>query len=752
MGLTETNSPTSPAGGKQTHRSGGVVRRLQRFMAGAAGALAPIALGMFIAWGLNGSAVVERLRHIVFDQYQRWQPREWHADLPVRVIDIDDESLARLGQWPWPRARIAELTSRLAGQGAAAIGFDILFAEEDRLSPRALLRMLPEGPERSAFQKGLADKGILDADPLRDAFAAAPVIAAIVLNHGAWPDAVRPKSNFVILGDNPAPALAYFSGAVPPLAPLREAAPGLGVIQYLPDQDLIVRRVPMAFAGASRNSPHLMPGFAAESLRLALRADNPVIKSTNASGEVSFGTGPAVVAMKIGNFEIPLENDGSLRVHFAGTKTGRTIPAWRVLDGSAPQSEIAQRIVLIGSSAASLIDLRSTPLETRVAGVDIHAEAIEHIVMGSRLARPDWIAGAEALAILILGVLIVLIARKARPLIAAVSAAIFIGGGALASWLLFSRAELLADPLIPGASLLGAYMAATVGVYRRSERERRHVREAFSRYLAPALVERIAADPGKLSLGGETREVSILFSDVRDFTTRSEMLDAAGVVRFLNAVHTPFTAKVLDNRGTIDKYIGDGLMAFWNAPLETPGHANHACRAALAMLEAVPVIDATLKREAEAAGKSHVPLRVGVGVNTGEVFVGNLGSEQRFDYSIVGDPVNVAARIESATKDFGVPILVSKETRDAASEFLFVDLGVAGLKGKTSETSLFALHGERSKAGAGFSEFELLHNAALAAAGEKRGDALHLIERAAAHEHGQRYAPFYKRLTDKFSG
>jgi len=557
--------------------------RLRAWLGAGAGALLPLALGVFIAWGLSGTALVERLRHIVFDQYQRVQPRAWHQDLPVRVIDIDDESLARLGQWPWPRSRIAELTGKLADAGAAAIGFDILFAEEDRLSPRALLHMLPEGSEREAFQKGLAARGVLDADPLRDAFAAAPVVAALVLNHGQWPDGLHPKSNFVVLGDNPAPALAYFSGAFPPLPALRDAARGLGVIQYLPDQDLVVRRVPLVFAGASRNSPHLMPGFAAENLRLALRADNPLIKSTNASGEVRFGGAAAVVAMKIGDFEIPLESDSSLRVHFAGTQPGRTIPAWKVLAGETQRAELEGRILLIGSSAAGLIDLRSTPLETRVAGVDIHAEAIEHIAMGAKLSRPDWMAGAEAVAIVILGVLIVLVSRKARPLFAAGFAALLIAGGAYGSWLLFSRAELLADPLIPGASLLGAYLAATVGVYRRSERERRFVRSAFSRYLSPALVERIAANPGQLALGGETRHVSILFSDVRDFTTRSETLDAAGVVRFLNAVHTPFTACVLEQRGTIDKYIGDGLMAFWNAPLDVPGHANHACRAALAM-------------------------------------------------------------------------------------------------------------------------------------------------------------------------
>jgi adenylate cyclase len=711
-----------------------------------AGVAIPLLLGVFVAWGLNGTAAVERLRHIVFDQYQRWQPRAWHADLPVRVIDIDDASLARLGQWPWPRSRLAELTNRLATSGAAAIGYDILFAEEDRLSPRALLRMLPEGPDRQALEKGLASRGALDADPLRDAFAAAPVIAALVLNHEQWPAGLRPKVNFVTLGDSPIGALAQFSGAVPPLPALREAARGLGVIQYLPDQDLVVRRVPMVFAGGRAGERQMFPGFAAENLRLALRSDTPIIKSTNASGEWGAGGRTAVVAMKVGNFEIPLESDGSLRVHFAGSQSGRTIPAWRVLDGSAPRNEIEGRIVLIGSSAASLIDLRSTPLETRVAGVDIHAEAIEHIAMGARLARPDWMPGAEALAILLLGVVIVLIARGFRPLLSAALAGAIIAGGAMASWLLFSRAELLVDPLIPGVSLLTAWLAATIGVYRRTEREKRFVRSAFSRYLAPALVERIADNPDQLTLGGETRDVSILFCDIRDFTTRSETLNAAGVVRFLNAVHTPFTARVLDNRGTIDKYIGDGLMAFWNAPLDVPGHANWACRAALAMAQAVPEIDRKLRAEAEAEKRPYMPLRIGVGVNTGEVFVGNLGSDLRFDYSIVGDPVNVAARIESATKEFAVPVLVSKDTRDAADEFLFVDLGATGLKGKTRDTSVFALHGPRANADPAFGEFTGLHDAAMAAVGRRDVDALERIALARAHPLSTPYGAFYDRL------
>ncbi len=710
--------------------------------------LIPIALGMLLALALSNSALVERIRYIVFDQYQRWQPREWHKDLPVRVVDIDEESLAKVGQWPWPRARLAELTRKLTENGAAVVAFDVILAEEERLSQRAILSQLPPSPERNALAEALRLKGELDTDPLRDALAATNSVLAVVLTQQALPPDAKMKTQFVLAGDDPVPALRQFSGLVQPLPALREATSGLGAIQYVPDQDLIIRRVPLVFATGPANGKIIVPGLAAEALRVAQPPGSatPIIKTNQASGEYGFGGQTFVVSIKIGQFEIPVEHDGALRVHYAGTQAGRTIPAWKVFEGAVPRDEIDGRIILIGSRAASLFDLRATPLEPLVAGVDIHAEALEHIVSGATLVRPLWAPYAETLAILFAGLLLIFVVRKTSPLTAAAAAAILIAGGAALSWLAFSRLSILIDPLIPGATWLATYVAATIGVFRRSEREKRFVRGAFSRYLAPAMVERIAADPSQLALGGETREVTILFSDVRGFTERSETMEAEGVVRFLNALHTPMTAEVLKSGGTVDKYIGDGLMAFWNAPLDVPGHANNACRAALAMIELIPQIDAGIKLETEAAGRPHIPVRIGIGLNTGTVFVGNMGSEQRFDYSIIGDAVNVTARLESATKDFGIPILASEGTRAAADDFLFLDLGATGLKGKTTETEVFALHGPKSEAGPQFEEFAALHARALAAATTRAPDLSERLEAVRRHPLAQRYLAFYDKL------
>jgi adenylate cyclase len=286
-----------------------------------------------------------------------------------------------------------------------------------------------------------------------------------------------------------------------------------------------------------------------------------------------------------------------------------------------------------------------------------------------------------------------------------------------------------------------AYAAMTVVVYRRSERQREFVRKAFSRYLAPALVERLAKDPSKLELGGESRDVSVLFADVRDFTGRSEGLSAAEVVQFLNGVLTPMTQSVLVEAGTIDKYFGDGLMAFWNAPLDVIDHAERACAAALAMREALPALNARLE-----AGRSERPIEIGVGINTGEAFVGNMGSDMRFDYSIVGDTVNVASRLEEATKELGVPIVVAESTMRQAPAFVFVPLGEIVLRGRSHPTPIYALHGTAAQAGVAFADFLERHNTALAAFAAEAPDAAAKIRAAREHPYGEAYATFYARL------
>ena len=698
---------------------------------------------------LASSPLAETLRNLVFDQYQKLGPRPWTPDLPVRVVAIDDASLQQFGQWPWPRKLLADLTERLAAQGAAAVAFDIVFAEEERSAPASLLARLPAIPERDAYVRALEARGFGGRDTASDGLALAlgrvPSVLALVLTQDKNSTNVPVKAGFATAGDDPASFIAHFTSAVLPLSKLIEPAAGLGAINWSPDRDLIVRKVPLLFAIASHDAAALVPGLDAEVLRVAQHADTVIVKSSNASGATGYGATTGVVAVKIGSLEISTEADATVRVHFAGTEPRRHLSAARVLAGEIPDGEIAGRIMLVGATASALADVRSTPLEAAVPGVDVHAELLEHVLSGDRLARPDYAGGLEALLLVFGGFASTLLARFAKPVTAAAAVSAVVVALCGGSFLSYSRAALLFDPLLPGATWLVAYVGMTIIVYRRSERQRQFVRNAFSRYLAPALVARLAANPAALKLGGEARDVTVLFTDMRDFTRRAEKLGAVAVVDLLNRVHTPLTQSVLAQSGTIDKYLGDGLMAFWNAPLDVPDHAGHACRAALAMCAALPALNTELAAQAGVAGLSYEPVEIGIGINTGEVFVGNLGSQQRFDYSIIGDPVNVAARLEAATKEFCVPILASAATARAARDFLFLPLGEIAIKGKAETTQVFALHGA-APADANFVAFEALHRDALAAAKGGAAEAPLLIAKARGHPCAEPYAAFYAKL------
>jgi adenylate cyclase len=708
------------------------------YISGALIWVLPIGLGL--ALSVESPALVERLRSLVFDYDQQIEPRPYSPNIPVRVVDIDDASLARLGQWPWPRHRLADLARHLFAQGAAVVAFDILFSEQDRSTPRNLLAQLPDVPERKALADALAAHGMMEDQSLEQVLTRGPSVLTLVLTNGVDTD-VPVKSGFVTLGDDPRPFLLDFRGAILPLAGLTEKATGLGSINWEPDRDLIVRKVPLVATQGTGATARLVPSLDAEILRVSQQASTIIVKSSNASNTGGFGAKTGVVSIKIGALQIATEADGAVRVHYAGTQATRHISAWRVLAGKVADSEVAGRIILIGSGASALADIRSTPLEAAVPGVDIHAELLEHVLSGTTLARPDYAPGLEAFLLVVGGAIIALMARFTKPVAAVAVLLLALELLAFASFYAFSKMGLLFDPLMPGATWILAYAAMTVVVYRRSERQREFVRKAFSRYLAPALVERLAKDPSRLQLGGESRDVSVLFADVRDFTGRSEGLSAAEVVQFLNGVLTPLTQSVLVEAGTIDKYFGDGLMAFWNAPLDVTDHAERACAAALAMREALPALNARLE-----AGRSERPIEIGVGINTGEAFVGNMGSDMRFDYSIVGDTVNVASRLEEATKELGVPIVVAESTMRQAPAFVFVPLGEIVLRGRSHPTPIYALHGTAALAGAAFTDFLERHNAALAAFVTEAPDAAAKIRAAREHPCGEAYATFYARL------
>ncbi|MDJ1157015.1 adenylate/guanylate cyclase domain-containing protein [Chelatococcus sp. SYSU_G07232] len=695
-------------------------RRRRRVGVALLSALLPAGLaGLLI---LAEPMPVRALRDLVFDSYQRLAPRPYDPAAPVRVIDIDEESLARLGQWPWPRVRLAELVDRLREAGAAAIALDILLAEPDRATQDVT-------PSSSA--DGAPGDGALSA-----ALGKSPTVVSLALTDMATaPPPV--KAGLAAAGDDPARFLPRFAGAVVALPAFVEAARGIGALNWVPDRDLVVRRVPTLLSGADRP----VPSLAIEALRVAQDASTIVVKASNASGETGFGQQTGVTAVRVGEVTVATERDGGVRVRYAGSRPERHISAWRVLDGSADLAPVAGAILFVGASAAALADVRATPLEATVPGVDIHAEFIEHALSGSRLARPDYAPGAEAVITLLACLAIAAVASVLHPLVAApalIALAGLIAGG---SWMAFSRAELLFDPTMPLAATTASFGAATVAALRRAEEDKRRIREAFGRYVSPAIVEALAADPSQLALGGEIRPITVLFADIRGFTSRAETMRAEEVVSFLNAVHTPLADEVMRFNGTIDKFMGDGLMAFWNAPLDEPDHVRQALRAALAMQRAVAALDERLRVEGQVGGGPR--LAVGIGLHTGPACVGNLGSLRRFDYSAVGDTVNTAARIEQASKTYGVPVIVSEDVARLTPEWGYLLVDSVRLRGRQIATRLYALHGPPEAVDENFARFRAQHDAAIEAALQRLDEGFVRLGEAERHPMGGRYSRLY---------
>lgn len=661
---------------------------------------------------LSAPMPVRAVRDITFDSYQRLSPRPYDPALPVRIVDIDDDSLARLGQWPWSRAHLAAIVDRLQAAGAAVVAFDILLSEPERTT----------GPGEASGDEQLAE-----------AITSAPVVMSLTLTNAPGEASFALKAGFATAGDDPLTFVPRFSGVIPSLPLFTEPAAGLGALNWVPDRDLVVRRVPTLAALGDR----LVPGLASEALRVAQGASTILVRASNASGETAFGRQTGITAVRIGDASIATEADGALRIHYAGTRPERRLAAWRLLDGSADTGVLAGAIALVGTSAAALADVRATPLEAAVPGVDIHAEFLEHVLSGARLARPDYAPGIEVAALLALSALAAGFALRVRPLVSALAFLGLAAAAVAASWLAFSLGAMLIDPVWPLAGTAASFASAIVIALRRTEAERRWIRQAFARYLSPEVVAALAREPGRLALGGEIRPVTVLFADIRGFTSRAERLDAREVVTFLNTVHTPLTEEVMRHGGTIDKFLGDGLMAFWNAPLDVPDHVAKALQAALAMQAAIGRLAPALAQE------GLPPLAVGIGIHTGPACVGNLGSLHRFDYSAVGDTVNAAARIEQTSKVYGEPILVSGEVVAAAPAFGFLLVDEVRLRGRGEATRLYALVSGADGTNAAFDDFRRRHDAAIEAAINGLPSAQDLLDRLSRTPEGSRHARLY---------
>ncbi|WP_425463631.1 CHASE2 domain-containing protein [Methylobacterium oryzihabitans] len=630
---------------------------------------------------------VEALRLRTFDAMQALAPRVPPAERPVAIVDVDEASLGEFGQWPWTRTRLAAICRALQEAGAALVAFDIVFSEPDRLSPPLLARTVPNLSE--------AARADLRAQPDSDAvFAAAIGRMPVVLGQTAtttpvaWTgDGPPPQTGTAVVGTHPDPetALVAFPGLVRNLPVLERAAAGRGVFTISPERDGVVRRVPLVL----RAGGTVVPTLALDILRVATGADTLLIRTDEAG----------VVSLRLPDLTVPTDPRGQIWVRFGPHDPGLYVSARDVLNGTVPPGRFRDRIVLVGTSSVGLLDNRTTPLDRAMPGVEVHAQLLENLLTGTTLTVPNEAVliavGATAAASLAIILVAPILGALGLLLFGAVVAALFV----VASWHLFSGHGILFDATYPLLATSLVYLTLVFTNYFREQAGRRRIRLAFGRYLSPDLVEQLALSPEPLRLGGVEQRLTIMFSDVRGFTTIAEFYktDPAGLTALMNRFLTPLTNAILDRKGTIDKYMGDAIMAFWNAPLPNAEHEAHAAAAALDMLARMDALNAARRTEAESGGHPVLPLDVGIGINTGDCVVGNMGSDLRFDYSVLGDPVNVASRLEGQSKFYGVKIVLGEPTAQAIRDrFPVLEIDLLQVKGKTEPVALFTLVGDEA--------------------------------------------------------
>ena len=683
-------------------RRGGMafVARLRRFVRGKYGRATIAALVVLtgLTWlRTENPWIVTELQERTFDAYQRLQPRQYQ-DFPVRIVDIDEASIAAYGQWPWPRTRLAAIVNRLADLGAGAVAFAVLFPEPDRSTLRQVTSDLAieDKQERELALKLLSN--LPDHDKL---FAAAMGRTGTVLGFASSNSAngTRPatKAGLAFVGVKPTDVLAPFKGALANIGVLEEAAAGVGGINLSQrDRSGIIRRIPMLFSDGER----IYPGLASEALRVAQQEKGIVVRGTGASGDTHSGHA-ALLDMRVGQFPIPLTDDGEAWIYYDRDRPERYVSVKDLLD-PAREAQVRPRIegsiILVGTSAAGLIDARATPLGRIVPGVSVHAQLIEQILAQDFISRPDWANGLEIIVTVLLALFVAVMLVSFGAQFSLIAGVIALGLAIAGSWFAFSHFRLLLDPIYPSLAAITMYIAMERMLRVASDKEKKFVRQAFGQSLAPELLARLESSPQAMQLGGEAREITVMFMDVRGFTGISEKLEATELVDFINTLLQPLSEAIQNELGTIDKYIGDSIMAFWNAPLDIADHPLRACRAALKMREAVKQLNEDDSFGFEERGISRGEVRIGVGLNFGVACVGNMGSERRFNYSAMGDVVNVSARIEAANKEFNTDLLVSEEVAAVVKGMALLEAGEIMLKGKSLPTKLFALVGDEAVA------------------------------------------------------
>src|SRR5215470_13627670 len=685
---------------------------------------------------------VQEMRVRTWDYFQLFEPRV-KTMRPVTIVDIDEKSLAdpRLGQWPWPRTRIADIVTNLTKLGAVVIAFDAVFSEPDRLNPDIAadtFRNLDEATREKL--RALPSNDQIFADAIKQ--------SRVVLGESGGPDVHTldqnlPVTGLAMLGEEPQPFMYKFPGLLRNVEVLEQAAAGRGLFTIRPERDGIVRRVPMIMVAQGIT----MPSLTFEILRVASGSGTILIKADKAG----------IQSVGVRGFTIPTDANGQLWVHYARRDPSIYVSAVDVMDNRVSQDRIAGKLVVIGTSSVGLNDIKTTPVSPAMPGAEIHAQVLESAITGAVVWQPNFGIALEFFGALILGLLVIAFAPNFGPITLVLVGGLFATGLAGTSWFFYSQHKLLIDFTYPLISTTAIYLTLIFASFVREQSQRRQIRSAFGQYLSPALVEQLAQSPEKLVLGGEEREITIMFTDMRGFTTISESYknNPQGLTALMNRFLTPLTNAILARKGTIDKYMGDAIMAFWNAPLDDKEHQLNACEAAVDMLECIDELNRLREQEAKEGGHVYIPLNVGVGLNTGTCVVGNMGSDLRFDYSVYGDSVNLASRLEGQSKEYGFPIIVGSKTAMAVKEkFAILELDFIMVKGKKEPEVIYAIAGRDDVAQSG--RFQRLRNLTIEMLACYRSrdweGALAAIERGRKSDDGQALSSLYRLYEARIRG
>ena len=626
------------------------------------------------------SGIYQRFELLIYDQrMQLHLPQEVQAAAPIVIIDIDETSLQHEGRWPWSRARIADLVEKLNQAGAAVIGFDILFGEAERNPAQEVLAKLDQKSNLHQQLKALEDN--YDRDQLlANQLAESESVLGYLFHYqydltsGLLPEALYLENQAPDLVSNL--VLPAMTGYAAPLEVLINSAAGGGFFSLAPDADGVVRRAPML----ARFDNQLYASLSLEMLRQFMFLEAIQLKTSTIAGKQHL---EKIYLDK--NLALPTDSSGQLLIPFRGpAETFPYIPAWQLLADEADTELLEGALVLVGTSAPGLFDLRATPVASVYPGVEVHANLLAAMLDKKFLQQPSWAPGANLVIGLLAGLILALSLPWLKPIYQMlISGLVTVAVTGLTGWLWLAEGIVLAlaGPLLL-IFLLGVFNFVWGFFYESMTRHR--LADMFGQYVPPQLVEEMSRHPGDFSFAGESRELSVLFSDIRGFTTLSEALAADELKLLLNRYFTPITGVIFDHRGTIDKYIGDLVMAFWGAPVEDPDHALHCIQAAMQMLKATEEISAVFVSEGLPA------ISVGIGINSGLMNVGDMGSKYRRAYTVLGDAVNLASRLESSTKYYGVSLIVGERTRELALEhFLWRELDLVKVKGKDYAVKIY---------------------------------------------------------------